>query len=273
MSVNAMKNLLLFLIPLLLDSTIGVRIADAVPDIRGEYSGRYWTVLSNCTDSSTHGTYGAVLEMNISIQTENTFSGSAIGTFIDDQAAKEYIQISGTITESGQISGNTSHTFAGTRGEGTFTGQLSGHTLTIENPGKDTYGETCSYTRSMSATRKPSVSIIVPPTLGRGSGPFSNAVSISGDYAIVGSPADDWIGAALVFERSGRCWNQVSKLIPSAGASSGSFGISVSISGDYAIVGDSKAPTYIFERSGSNWTEVAKLVPGNGDPYYTENIH
>ena len=38
-------------------------------------------------------------------------------------------------------------------GEGTFSGQLSGDELSIKNIGHDTYGDTCGYIRTMSATR------------------------------------------------------------------------------------------------------------------------
>ena len=51
--------------------------ARAVPDIRGKYSGTYSIVVSNCTNSSSIGTYNAVLEMKISTQNGNTFSGTA----------------------------------------------------------------------------------------------------------------------------------------------------------------------------------------------------
>ena len=166
-----MKILSLFLMFLLLVLAVIAERADAVPGIRGEYSGSYTTVVSNCTASEDDGTYDAVLAMNISTQTGNNFSGSATGTFdLDGFAAKEYIQLSGTITETGQISGNTSHTFLATGGEGTFTGQLRGDTLTIENPGHDTYGDTCTYIRTMSATREggttPSANFSANPTSG-----------------------------------------------------------------------------------------------------------
>lgn len=166
-----MKKLLYFLISSLFLLAVNVLHADAVPDIRGEYSGMYTTVVSNCTDSESNGTYNATLAMSISIQSGNTFSGSATGTFnIDGFTAIEYIQLSGTITESGQINGNTSHTFVDTGGEGTFTGQLSGNTLSIENSGHDTYGDMCTYKRSMSATREegitPSANFRANPTIG-----------------------------------------------------------------------------------------------------------
>ena len=65
--------------------------------------------------------------------------------------------------------------------------------------------------------------------------------SISGDYAIVGAYCNDDAGhdsgSAYSFLRSGSSWSQKAKVTASDGAAYGYFGISVSISGDYAIVG------------------------------------
>jgi hypothetical protein len=52
-----MKKLSLLLISLLSVLAVNAGHADAVLDIRGEYSGLYTTVVSNCTDSSSNGTY------------------------------------------------------------------------------------------------------------------------------------------------------------------------------------------------------------------------
>ena len=62
------------------------------------------------------------------------------------------------------------------------------------------------------------------------------------------------------------------KLLPSDGYSSDNFGYSVSLSGDYAIVGaygdddngSSSGSAYIFQFSGSDWTEQDKLTPADG---------
>ena len=99
MEKNTMKKLLLLLMPLLLILFVNIEHAYAVPDIRGEYSGSYTIVVSNCSDS---GTYDAVLSMTISTQIGNTFSGSATGTFDQDGVtAIGYIQLSGNIMGSG----------------------------------------------------------------------------------------------------------------------------------------------------------------------------
>jgi hypothetical protein len=95
---------------------------------------------------------------------------------------------------------------------------------------------------------------------------FGRAVAISGDYAIIGASGDDDnCGAAYIFKRDGTSWIEQAKLKgPVPREYNDYFGYSVSISGDYAIVGagivhtDRKSvgafTAYIFERNGTSWT-------------------
>ncbi|MDD5764820.1 MAG: T9SS type A sorting domain-containing protein [Candidatus Marinimicrobia bacterium] len=102
---------------------------------------------------------------------------------------------------------------------------------------------------------------------------FGYAVCVSGDYAIVGAFGDDSTkGAAYIFIRDGSSWTQQAKITASDGAASDGFGYSVSISGNYAIVGavgdeSSKGAAYIFIRNGSSWTQQAKLTVSGGADY------
>ncbi|HCO93284.1 MAG TPA: hypothetical protein DIU00_04915 [Phycisphaerales bacterium] len=70
---------------------------------------------------------------------------------------------------------------------------------------------------------------------------FGQSVSISGDLAIVGAHGDDdngsKSGSAYIFKWDGMSWVQQQKLLASDGAAGDRFGVSVSISGDLAIVG------------------------------------
>ena len=92
------------------------------------------------------------------------------------------------------------------------------------------------------------------------------SVCISGDYAIAGAyNADIGVnarqGAAYIFARSGTTWTQQAKIFASDGIYDGGFGRSVSISGDYAIVGcGQQENAYVFVRSGTTWTQQAKLI-------------
>ena len=101
-------------------------------------------------------------------------------------------------------------------------------------------------------------------------------VSISGDYAIVGAPLDDDkgtdSGSAYIFKWDGTIWVEQQKLTASDGAAFDQFGCSVSISGDYAIVGarqdDDKGTysgsAYVFKWDGTIWVEQQKLTASDG---------
>ncbi len=111
---------------------------------------------------------------------------------------------------------------------------------------------------------------------GAASDNFGNSVAISGDYIIIGAPNDDDkgfnSGSAYIYQRNADgSWTQQQKLTASDGAASDQFGYSVSISGDYAIIGahgdeSSKGSAYIFQRSpdGSGWTQQQKLTASDG---------
>ncbi len=107
---------------------------------------------------------------------------------------------------------------------------------------------------------------------------FGQSVAISGDTAVVGALSDNVganvdQGSAYVFVRSGTSWTQQQRLTASDGAAGDSFGQSVAISGDTAVVGahfdDAGANTdqgsaYVFMRSGTSWTQQQKLTAGDG---------
>ena len=91
---------------------------------------------------------------------------------------------------------------------------------------------------------------------------FGAAVAIDGDDLVVGAPegGDEDRGRAYVFHRSGSSWSEQGLLLVASETTPyGSFGRSVSISGDYIIVG-ADAAAYVFHRDGSGWTEHAKLI-------------
>jgi len=102
---------------------------------------------------------------------------------------------------------------------------------------------------------------------------FGGRVSIDGDYSIVSAYRDDDNGAdsgsAYIFVKNGASWSQMQKLTAPDGAAGDLFGSSVSISGDYAVVGASnKGAAYVFRRDSNIWVFEAKLIsadaPSNG---------
>ena len=105
---------------------------------------------------------------------------------------------------------------------------------------------------------------------------FGNSISIDGDYAVIGAWKDDVTGidrgSAYIFYRSGTNWIEQAKLTAPDGMDEDLFGYSVSISGDYAIIGaygdddngNNSGSAYIFYRNGTSWTEQIKLTPLDG---------
>jgi hypothetical protein len=101
---------------------------------------------------------------------------------------------------------------------------------------------------------------------------FGTAVALSGDTALIGAEGDDeggnHSGSAYVFIRSGSTWTQQAKLTAADAQALDSFGMSVALSGDTALIGayfedeggQDAGAAYVFTRSGSSWTQQAKLL-------------
>jgi hypothetical protein len=115
----------------------------------------------------------------------------------------------------------------------------------------------------------------VTPTIDDSLHFFGLSVSIDGDYSIIGAPAPNADpadpGSAYIFNRSGTNWNLQQQISASDGLDRDWFGNSVSISGDYVVVGAPKDDTvpppvndhgsiYSFLRSGAQWNQKAKIT-------------
>ena len=101
---------------------------------------------------------------------------------------------------------------------------------------------------------------------------FGYAVSLSGDYALVGACGDDSdAGSAYLFVWNGSAWIQQAHLKASDASANDYFGISVSLSGKTAVVGaygknSYTGAVYIFDLTNlsSSMTETAKLTAADG---------
>ena len=108
---------------------------------------------------------------------------------------------------------------------------------------------------------------------------FGQSVAIFEDIAVVGAFGDsengESAGAAYVFNFDGSNWSQSQKLTANDGAAWDKFGQSLSISGNYVIIGapgdgDKGAlsgSAYIFYYNGSSWTQIQKLTADDGAPW------
>jgi hypothetical protein len=107
---------------------------------------------------------------------------------------------------------------------------------------------------------------------------FGLSVAVNGAYALVGAPGVDGngtnSGAAYLFLQSQGGldgWGQIKKLVASDADAEDVFGVSVAISGDYALVGaegeggsgSKRGAAYLFYRNqggADNWGEIKKIV-------------
>ena len=107
---------------------------------------------------------------------------------------------------------------------------------------------------------------------------FISSVAVSGDYALVGSRQSTGAyldsGSAYVFYNDGSGWSQQIRLIASDGAYSDNFGVSVSLDGNYALIGANEVDVdeslyagaaYIYFYNGTTWTQQAKLTASEAE--------
>ncbi len=99
---------------------------------------------------------------------------------------------------------------------------------------------------------------------------FGVSVAVSGSTAVVGADGvKASTGAAYVFVRSKGIWSQQAKLTASDGLAGDQFGCSVTIDGDFAIVGAqrrsaSAGGAYVFVTSDGIWSELSVLNASHG---------
>jgi hypothetical protein len=88
--------------------------------------------------------------------------------------------------------------------------------------------------------------------------------SLSGDTALVTHSKYPYQSSVCVFTRTGTTWTQQTEFV--ASDSSLSFGCSVSLDGDTALIGDTHGlgAAYLFTRTGTTWTQKYKLLASDG---------
>ena len=122
-------------------------------------------------------------------------------------------------------------------------------------------------------SREFSETAIVDPTDGSADDIFGRSVSISGDRMIVGAPHDDPDGSfnegsAYIYHFDGSNWTQEQKLTGTNSNIQDTYGIDVSISGDFAIVGahaynafgNDDGAAFVYRYDGNTWVEDERLT-------------
>lgn len=148
---------------------------------------------------------------------------------------------------------------------------VSGDTVAVGAIAK--LGGGAAYAFKRSGTTWSRQAILTPaPNTGATHDHFGRGVAISNNTMIVGVDGDsDYAGLAYVYTRSGSVWSRQATLKGADTDRDDSFGRSVAIDGDTAVVGaiDARAgnsyagAAYVFTRSGSAWSQQAKLIPSD----------
>ena len=105
--------------------------------------------------------------------------------------------------------------------------------------------------------------LVAPDIVARGY--FGSAVAVDGETILVGAPAEPGslasAGAVYVFLKQGDAWVFQTKLTAPIGAAT--FGYSVALDGDTAIVGapwsDGGGRAYVVQREGTVWSDAVRL--------------
>lgn len=118
---------------------------------------------------------------------------------------------------------------------------------------------------------------------------FGQSISISGQSILIGAPGDNHnggnSGSAYLFDNGGSAWVEGARLNAADSVTADSFGLSVGLSGDLAVIGargddhvnqsgNDEGSAYVFLRTGTSWAEEAKLValsPAPGD-YFGQSV-
>ncbi|MET0231912.1 MAG: hypothetical protein ABW186_13345 [Rhodanobacteraceae bacterium] len=108
---------------------------------------------------------------------------------------------------------------------------------------------------------------------------FAWSVALDGSTALIGAIGVTWgdqgggQGAVYAFTESGGTWTQSDKFTSDDGLPADSFGWSVALDGDRAVVGtgfvtidgtEFQGAAYTFDASGGAWAETQKLTASNG---------
>ena len=142
---------------------------------------------------------------------------------------------------------------------------ISGDTLVVGSPNHDDYSGAAYVFHRLGSFWSESIKLD-----GGGTDPdghFGASVFINEDTLIVGSPSvGNQTGAAFIFRRAGSDWVAEAQLQPGDAVAWEYFGTSVSIGGDYAIVGNTglaeanvEGAVRIYIYDGTAWVEQAKI--------------
>src|SRR5690606_20846405 len=93
------------------------------------------------------------------------------------------------------------------------------------------------------------------------------SLDVQGNIIVGGAPGDNaWTGSVYVFTKEGGVWTETQKILSPTPQTNDVFGIGVSISGDYLVIGaneasNRKGAAYVYlKNSAGTWEYVQTLM-------------
>lgn len=160
-------------------------------------------------------------------------------------------------------------------GTGTVAGDFYGISVSVQGNtavvGADVPGSVFVYLRTGTTWAQQQKLNPSPVVTGGG---FGVSVSLSQESVLIGANGENtYRGAAYVFTRTGTVWTQQARLQASDGVADDTFGNSVSLDGDRALIGAPRddsmtGSAHLFSRTGNVWTSEEKFsLGGTGDSF------
>lgn len=136
-----------------------------------------------------------------------------------------------------------------------------------------------AYALTMNGTwSNPPQQVVLTASDGQAQDRFGFSVSADNGMALVGAYGNAGQGAAYVFMGGGSAWSQTATLAANDGAANDSFGYSVSLSGNTAVVGafEKSGPlgpgaAYVFTNTDGAWSQQELFASGSGQ-YFGHSV-
>jgi hypothetical protein len=224
-------------------------------------SGGVWTQQQELTASD--GVAGDEFGYSVSVNGDTMVIG-ALGRDANQGAAYVFVRTGGVWTQQQELTASD-----GVAGDQFGVSvSLSGDTTVVGAYGKNLYQGAAYVFVGSGGVWTPQQELTASD--GASSNNFGYAVSVSGDTVVIGAWRNNNEGAAYVFARSGGLWGPQQKLTAPNGAAGFQFGLSVSVSGNTAVIGARYGgqallgAAYVYARSGGAWGQPQELTASDG---------
>jgi hypothetical protein len=237
-----------------------------------EFSGGAWTETSKLTPGDAGADY--FLGYSVALSGPQIIGGAIHESHAGSHCGAAYVfeNTSGNWTQTAKLiatDGGTSHLFGysvALHGDVAVVGAIGVPQVSYQNVG-------AAYVFERQGTQWPQTQKLISPNPSSTQF-FACAVAVNADAILVGAFNNHLGavagGAVFAYRHPAADWVQSQVLLPADLTTSDNFGITLSISGDHAVIGSHSpdvAPAvgaaYVFQEAGSSWVQAGKCIPSD----------